>query len=727
MINPTAVSDQSLTLAASFNELAKLFCAQQKYGEAEALYLKALDIDEHVHGADNVALIPSLSRLGIVYRIQEKFDLAEPLYLRALAIAESNFGPEDMRVAVRLNYLSGLYVASGKYHRAETLVQRSLQIYKSKLGAEHRVVGLTYMSLALIKRRQGEDTQADQFFEQFHAIAKNGQAPDDQMILMVKFFYQQGRYDDAELLFRYALLIGEEEIWPNHPLVADALNGLARWQAGQQNYQAALPLYERVLKITEGLMGTKHPTVEPILRNYAIALHNCNRAEEANSIEERADNIRAEQHFPANISTVVGDRYVLIELLGKGGMSTVYKARHKMTNKIVAVKMLNLNLLTDKNNFRRFHLEAKASSALNHPNIIAAHDFGTTSDGIPYLVMDFVEGKDLNAAVKAFGTVPLDKALDFFLQCCDGLAEAHKQGIVHRDLKPGNIMIARQSGRDVIKIVDLGIAKLMPKSEVAAFTLTQTGELVGSPAYMSPEQSKGIPVDQRADIYSFGCVMYEILSGQQVFTGNNALDVLYKHLNEQPIPIETLNPELKDVARWDQIILRCLQKEPEQRFQSMLEVKAALEALKTDAPVVKRPLIAVSPRALKVGVAAVAIVGVAALAAVAAVQIADSAAKEEKKKAAAMAAALKDKNRGATRAKIFRIVKLAQTCHKNGECDQAGVFLKDALKLSEEVFGKDSPETFERVRDLALFYQSMDEPDNAAPYLERMLKYKGQK
>lgn len=762
--------EQQKTLSASFNELAKLFCAQQKYDEAESLYSRALTIEEQTLGPDHPGLIPSLSRLGIVYRIQEKFDAAEPLYVRALELAQKHYGTDDLRTAQRLNYLAGLANGRRDFARAETLIRQSLTIYDKRLGSEHRTVGLAYLSLALVKQRLGDVKQADQFYDRFIYITRKTSEASDQVLHLAEIFYKQGRFDDAELLFRYCLLLGEEEIWPDHPFVASALNGLARWHAAQGQYDLAAPLYERVLKITENIVGEKHSSLEPILKNYAVSLYHCERSEEAVKMEKRAQEIRAEQEMPANTATVIGERYQIIKMLGKGGMSTVYQARHQLTNKLVAVKMLNIDLLEDKNSFRRFHLEAKASAALSHPNVVAVHDFGSTPEGIPYIVMDYLDGSDLKVRIKEGAPISFNQAVKIFVQCCDALATAHEAGVVHRDLKPGNIMLVTQNREvDVVKIVDLGIAKLLPMSGVDVFDLTQSGQVFGSPTYMSPEQARGDLVDHRSDIYSLGCVMYELLTGRPPFGGNNALIVLHKHLSEEAAPMGQAEVRTANAEVLDPIVLRCLAKDPAKRYQSMLELKHDLEALNAGSggassvsgtATTKRELAPTGAGAgtssdwrVKVGIAAV-VAGIA-LAAVATVwqmsavqkqataptpalslvstnqsvipetsapaeETSNPAASTISTASTASTASPTDAEKQAE-SRITRITTLAAKCHKNGQCDEAEGYLKEALAISERVFGKDSAKTKARVHELALFYESMGEQEKAEPLMDRFL------
>lgn len=767
--------EQQKTLSASFNELAKLFCAQQKYEEAEALYSRALTVEEKALGEDHPGLIPSISRLAIVYRIQEKFDAAEPLCVRALELARNHYGPDDLRTAQRLNCLAGLANGRRDFARAEELIRQSLVIYDKRLGSQHRTVGLAYLSLALVKQHTGDVKLADQFFDRFIYIVRQASDATDQVLHLAEIFYKQSRFDDAELLFRYCLLLGEEEIWPDHPFVASALNGLARWHVAQGQYDLAAPLYTRVLKITENIVGEKHSSLEPILKNCAIALYHCDQSEEAVKMEKRAADIRAEQELPTDVATVIGEKYQIIKILGKGGMSTVYQARHQLTNKVVAVKMLNVDLLEDKNSFRRFHLEAKASAALNHPNVVAVHDFGSTPEGIPYIVMDYLDGNDLKVRIKEAVPISFNQAVKIFIQCCDALVTAHEAGVVHRDLKPGNIMLVTQNREvDVVKIVDLGIAKLLPLSGVDVFDLTQSGQVFGSPTYMSPEQARGDLVDHRSDIYSLGCVMYEFLTGRPPFQGTNALAVLHKHLSEEATPMAQVGMRTANADLLDPIVLRCLAKEPAKRYQSMLELKQDLEQLNPSAlrsssvsgTATTRTETAANPDAgggmsdwrVKAGLAAVA--AGCALAAVAtywqmtsaqkitaAPQVQSSPATAVAQSTVAQTAPVQetpqasppeetgkggggngggkgDNAEQTAESRINRIATLAAECHANGQCNEAEGYFKEALAISEKVFGKNSPKTRERVRELALFYESMGEQDKAQPFRDRYLKMK---
>lgn len=227
---------------------------------------------------------------------------------------------------------------------------------------------------------------------------------------------------------------------------------------------------------------------------------------------------------------IFADRYEIIARLGGGGMSTVYKARHTHMDKIVAIKVLQTNVGNTAESIKRFQLEAKATSKLEHPNVISIFDFGVNEDGRPYMVMEYLEGVSLSDLLDKKGRLPVNGLKEIFVPVCEGLTHAHQNGIVHRDLKPGNIMLAKtQNGGVNVKIVDFGLAKLVNSEQ----KLTQTGETFGSPLYMSPEQCLGKQLDQRADIYSLGCVLFECLTGQPPFVGASVIDTFNKHLRDR--------------------------------------------------------------------------------------------------------------------------------------------------------------------------------------------------
>lgn len=225
----------------------------------------------------------------------------------------------------------------------------------------------------------------------------------------------------------------------------------------------------------------------------------------------------------------VGDR------LGSGGMSTVYLAKHKFLNKNVAVKVLHSNLASDAKSVQRFQMEAKAAFDLTHPNLLTIYDFGISQDGQAYIVMDYIEGESLSDLVQRQGPITLTQALPLFYDICLGLAHAHEKNVLHRDIKPSNVMLLKGETRIVAKIVDFGLAKSYDES---AMKLTQTGEIFGSPLYMSPEQCQGAALDNRSDIYSLGCLFYESLSGIPPIKGDSAYDTFKRKFSDSPQPFD---------------------------------------------------------------------------------------------------------------------------------------------------------------------------------------------
>ncbi|MGA2601473.1 MAG: serine/threonine-protein kinase [Bryobacteraceae bacterium] len=272
------------------------------------------------------------------------------------------------------------------------------------------------------------------------------------------------------------------------------------------------------------------------------------------------------------------DQFQLLEKLGTGGMGEVYRARDTRLNRIVAVKVLRSDRGSDSSSRQRFFQEAQAASALNHPNIITIHDV-VSSGGNDLIVMECVIGKTLSDLIPR-GGLRIPQAINYSMQLADALTAAHQAGIIHRDLKPGNIMV---TDRGLLKILDFGLAKLTQPFEDSADTLvnaplTIEGALVGTVAYMSPEQAQGKKADARSDIFAFGCVVYEMTTGERAFPGSNTAVILSSVLRDEPRPILEIAPDVP--ADLVNIIERCLRKNPEERWQSMADVHRALEALK---------------------------------------------------------------------------------------------------------------------------------------------------
>jgi len=260
--------------------------------------------------------------------------------------------------------------------------------------------------------------------------------------------------------------------------------------------------------------------------------------------------------------------YEIVAAIGAGGMGEVYRARDTRLGRDVAIKVLPSEFAADPDRLRRFEQEARAASALNHPNIVVVHDVGS-HEGTPYLVEELLEGESLRERLRG-GALPARKALELAGQVASGLAAAHERGIVHRDLKPENLFVTKDGH---VKILDFGVAKLQPAprertGEAAATVVdtTQPGEVIGTVAYMSPEQVRGQPVDHRSDLFSLGVVLYEMVTGRRAFARDTAADTMSAILKEEPAdpssPAGSVPPALS------RAIAHCLEKRPEERFQS---------------------------------------------------------------------------------------------------------------------------------------------------------------
>ena len=272
--------------------------------------------------------------------------------------------------------------------------------------------------------------------------------------------------------------------------------------------------------------------------------------------------------------------YEILSALGAGGMGEVYRARDPRLGREVAIKILASGSAPDPERLRRFEQEARATAALNHPNILAVFDIGS-QDNSPYIVSELLEGETLRARLNS-GALPVRKVVDYALQVARGLAPAHDHGIVHRDLKPENIFITRDG---YVKILDFGLAKLtMPEPGAAGMSAQATldavtghGVLLGTLSYMSPEQCRGAPIDARSDIFSFGAVLYEMIGGKRAFRGDTAADTISSILKEEPPDFATAGRDVPPLL--ERIVHHCLEKDPSARFQSARDIAFALEAL----------------------------------------------------------------------------------------------------------------------------------------------------
>jgi serine/threonine protein kinase len=281
------------------------------------------------------------------------------------------------------------------------------------------------------------------------------------------------------------------------------------------------------------------------------------------------------------VGSILSERYEIIDVIKSGGMGTVYKARQLMINRVVAIKMLHQNMLMNNDALKRFRFEAQAASRLGAANILPIYDFGLTPEGQPFMVMPYLDGLSLEEVIAKESLVNALRVLDISIQICAAMSHAHSHGVLHRDIKPSNIMLVNDEDRvDFVKIVDFGIAKIMNEIGNPSCTITKTGQLYGSPAYMSPEQCYGVELDARSDIYSLGCVMYRALTGHNFFDSDGMLQTMQKHINDMPPPFSDLCPEIHLPHDLECAVLKALAKDPEDRFATMDQFKGQLQEIR---------------------------------------------------------------------------------------------------------------------------------------------------
>ncbi|MDP2028691.1 MAG: protein kinase [Thiobacillus sp.] len=282
-------------------------------------------------------------------------------------------------------------------------------------------------------------------------------------------------------------------------------------------------------------------------------------------------------------------RYEILDEIGQGAMGTVYRARDPMIDRVVAIKTVSIALLRQEgaDAEARFLREAQSAGRLSHPNIVTIYDV-SEADGLAYIAMEYLPGKTLRDIMNQ-SPMPLDLILDTMTQMAEALAFAHEHGVIHRDIKPANVVITRQRGR--IKLTDFGIAHLVNSNH------TQTGQMLGSPRYMSPEQAMGRVVDGRSDIFSLGAVMYEMLTGQYAFDGESLPTIIYRVISETPVPVEVMRPKLP--AELSRLLARMLSKNPEDRPDASTLVNA-LHALAANTPPPALPPVERIPKPLRI-------------------------------------------------------------------------------------------------------------------------------
>ncbi len=283
------------------------------------------------------------------------------------------------------------------------------------------------------------------------------------------------------------------------------------------------------------------------------------------------------------VGRTLAGSYVILGVVGEGGMGTVYRAEQRTLHRTVAVKMIRQQRASDPFVSARLLNEARAISRINHPNVVSVIDFGMTPDGVPFIVMEYLRGRGLDRVVREDGILPPRRAVAIVGQVLAALGEAHALGLIHRDLKPANIMLDRlRSGRDFAKVLDFGLARMLDGSDTEPRRLSARGMVIGSPAYMSPEQVCGAEVDARSDLYAVGGILYELLTGRTPFASDDPAKVLVSRLTRDPVPVqEAANRTLP--ALLAQVTMRALARHPKNRFQSADDFIAALTEVEAEA------------------------------------------------------------------------------------------------------------------------------------------------
>jgi eukaryotic-like serine/threonine-protein kinase len=295
---------------------------------------------------------------------------------------------------------------------------------------------------------------------------------------------------------------------------------------------------------------------------------------------------------------LLGGRYELDGIVGRGGMAEVFRARDIRLDRIVGVKTLRDDLARDQTFQARFRREAQSAASLNHPSIVAVYDTGEDMVGgtpIPYIVMEFVDGRTLRDLLRDDRRLLPERAAEITDGVLRALDYSHRNGIVHRDIKPGNVMLTRSGD---VKVMDFGIARAVADSQL---TMTQTAQVIGTAQYLSPEQARGERVDARSDLYSTGCLLYELLTGRPPFTGDSPVAIAYQHVKEDPVPPSRVDPEVPPWA--DAIVLKAMQKDPAERYQSAGEMRNDIQRALAGAPVAAPMTAAYGPGTRRMGAA----------------------------------------------------------------------------------------------------------------------------
>ncbi|MEO7112166.1 MAG: serine/threonine-protein kinase [Polyangiaceae bacterium] len=348
----------------------------------------------------------------------------------------------------------------------------------------------------------------------------------------------------------------------------------------------ATPLGARVARDIEGQEVTSAPAVR---ETWGCPLCGAVYSPELNECPVDGEPLLLLSWIHTEADTLVGlviqNRYEIESVLGRGGMGTVYQARHVSLGKRFALKVLRAEVAVDADSVQRFMQEAQITASVKHDNLADVSDCGEITGAdvaslgkarLPFFVMEMLRGQSLGERLREKESIEPELALEVLRQCALGLAAAHEAGIIHRDLKPDNIFLSELEGKLVCKILDFGVAKITSRAK-----LTKAGTVFGTPHYMSPEQASGGTLDGRTDIYALGVVMYEAISGRVPFSSETHMGVLTKHVFETPEPIETLVPDQTKLGALGPIIMRCLEKDPDARFADALELANTVTAART--------------------------------------------------------------------------------------------------------------------------------------------------
>jgi serine/threonine protein kinase len=279
------------------------------------------------------------------------------------------------------------------------------------------------------------------------------------------------------------------------------------------------------------------------------------------------------------IGAVIGTRYKILSLLGQGAVGQVYLAEHVHLGRKEALKVLRPTIAVDPHFVSRFRREARATNRVQHENIVSVYDFGRLPDGRLFLAMEYADGPALNHLINEEGTLSPARSVHLAKQLGRALHHAHQHDVVHRDIKPSNLILASLGGRDQLKVLDFGMAKILVPEVDEAAVLTLKGQTFGTPSYMAPEQFRSPAADPRVDIYGAGCVLYELLTGRPPFMGAHSLELMQKHENEAPRPPSQVGGGAGVPIELDDVVLRCLRKNPAERYQSGRELVEALNAV----------------------------------------------------------------------------------------------------------------------------------------------------